>query len=298
MPALTHNRVKNGFNGGIRKKNARMGVKNARVAGATKADASRKKALIGGIGGKSIAVRRAIKNRVMCECKKQTKRVTYTVTVVKDANNNNKYIINGNASLSLKFEVDTIYTFDLSHTSNSGHPLQLVTTSGGSTLYPSQSTIGTAGTSGAKVIFTPQTSGTVFIKCSVHGSGMGSNYNSPGIQVKSVNRINYTVTVATDANNNNKYIINGNTSLSLNFEVDTIYTFDLSDATNGGHPLQLVTTLNGSTLYLNQSTVGTAGAAGAKVIFTPQATGTVFIKCSVHGSGMGSNYNSIGIQVI
>ena len=183
MPALTHNRVKNGFNGGIRKKNARMGVKNARVAGATKADASRKKALIGGIGGKSIAVRRAIKNRVMCECKKQTKRVTYTVTVVKDANNNNKYIINGNASLSLNFEVDTIYTFDLSDASNSGHPLQLVTTLNGSTLYPNQSTVGTAGTAGAKVIFTPQATGTVFIKCSVHGSGMGSNYNSIGIQV-------------------------------------------------------------------------------------------------------------------
>ncbi len=71
MPALTHNRVKNGFNGGIRKNNARMGVKNARVAGATKADASRKKATVGGIGGKSIAVRQAIKNRAICECSKK-----------------------------------------------------------------------------------------------------------------------------------------------------------------------------------------------------------------------------------
>jgi|TARA_B110000008_G_C16509913_1_gene379722 hypothetical protein len=70
MPALTHNRVKNGFNGGIRKNNARMGVKNARVAGATTADATRKKAIVGGVGGKSIAVRQAIKNRAICECKK------------------------------------------------------------------------------------------------------------------------------------------------------------------------------------------------------------------------------------
>ena len=178
MPALTHNRVKNGFNGGIRKNNARMGVKNARVSGATKADATRANALIGGIGGKSIAVRRAIKNRAICKCKNQVKRVNYTVTVV-----GSKYIINGNASLSLNFEVDTIYTFDLSHTSNVNHPLQLVTTSGGSTLYPNQSTVGTVGTVGAKVIFTPQASGTVFIKCSNH-VGMGSNYNSSGIQVK------------------------------------------------------------------------------------------------------------------
>ena len=70
MPALTHNRVKNGFNGGIRKNNARMGVKNARVAAATTADATRKKAIVGGVGGKSIAVRQAIKNRAICECKK------------------------------------------------------------------------------------------------------------------------------------------------------------------------------------------------------------------------------------
>jgi hypothetical protein len=179
MPALTHNRVKNGFNGGIRKNNARMGVKNARVSGATKADATRANALIGGIGGKSIAVRRAIKNRAICKCKNQVKRVNYTVTVV-----GSKYIINGNASLSLNFEVDAIYTFDLSDATNGGHPLQLVTTLNGSTLYPNQSTVGTAGAAGAKVIFTPQTTGTVFIKCSVHGSGMGINYNSTGIQVK------------------------------------------------------------------------------------------------------------------
>tara|TARA_B110001450_G_scaffold73939_2_gene70316 strand:+ start:7615 stop:8169 length:555 start_codon:yes stop_codon:yes gene_type:complete len=182
MPALTHNRVKNGFNGGIRKNNARMGVKNARVSGATKADATRANALIGGIGGKSIAVRRAIKNRAICKCKNQVKRVNYTVTVV-NSGGNNKYIINGNASLSLNFEVDTIYTFDLSHTSNVNHPLQLVTTSSGSTLYQNQSTVGTAGTAGAEVIFTPQATGTVFIKCSNH-VGMGSNYNSTGIQVK------------------------------------------------------------------------------------------------------------------
>jgi hypothetical protein len=71
MPALTHNRVKNGFNGGIRKNNATLGVKNARVAGAVNADTMRKKAIIGGVGGKSIAVRQAIKNRAICECNKK-----------------------------------------------------------------------------------------------------------------------------------------------------------------------------------------------------------------------------------
>ena len=35
MPALTHNRVKNGFNGGIRKNNATMGVVNVVADGIT-----------------------------------------------------------------------------------------------------------------------------------------------------------------------------------------------------------------------------------------------------------------------
>ena len=68
MPALTHNRIKNGFNGAIRKNNARLGVKNARVAGATNADALRKKATVGGIGSIPRHIRAAYNRRVSCEC--------------------------------------------------------------------------------------------------------------------------------------------------------------------------------------------------------------------------------------
>ena len=39
----THNRVKNGFNGGIRKNNATMGVVKRRTYGATQTDGMRKK---------------------------------------------------------------------------------------------------------------------------------------------------------------------------------------------------------------------------------------------------------------
>ena len=38
MPALTHNRVKNGFNGGIRKKNASTGTVKTRTMGMGKVD--------------------------------------------------------------------------------------------------------------------------------------------------------------------------------------------------------------------------------------------------------------------
>ena len=46
MPALTHNRVKNGFNGGIRKRNATRGTVNRRISGMGKVDGLRSKPLL------------------------------------------------------------------------------------------------------------------------------------------------------------------------------------------------------------------------------------------------------------
>ena len=63
MPALTHNRVKNGFNGGRRLLNANAGIKFGRTVGSTNSDATRSKALVGGIGSKSKFARRAIQRR-------------------------------------------------------------------------------------------------------------------------------------------------------------------------------------------------------------------------------------------
>ena len=65
MPALTHNRVKNGFNGGRRLLNANAGIKFGRTIGTTTADATRSDALVGGIGPRSKFVRRAINNRAI-----------------------------------------------------------------------------------------------------------------------------------------------------------------------------------------------------------------------------------------
>ena len=65
MPALTHNRVKNGFNGGRRLLNANAGIKFGRTKGTTTADATRSDALVGGIGPRSKFVRRAINNRAI-----------------------------------------------------------------------------------------------------------------------------------------------------------------------------------------------------------------------------------------
>ena len=63
MPALTHGRVKNGFNGGRRLNNATAGVKNRRTSGAVGSDANRSKALVGGIGSTNKSLRRVIRRR-------------------------------------------------------------------------------------------------------------------------------------------------------------------------------------------------------------------------------------------
>ena len=65
MPALTHGRVKNGFNGGIKKENNKK--YNHRAA--NNGSQSRKNDLVGGIGGKSLFVQNAIKKGVSkCDC--------------------------------------------------------------------------------------------------------------------------------------------------------------------------------------------------------------------------------------
>ena len=85
MPALTHNRVKNGFNGAIRKNNASMGIKVSRTQGAVGADSLRKKALVGGIGSRSNHIRAAYNRRVLCNCKPKidtTKPKIFAVTQI------------------------------------------------------------------------------------------------------------------------------------------------------------------------------------------------------------------------
>lgn len=67
MPALTHNRVKNGFNGGRQLYNARTSCPkggNLPKPGCGAGDASRRNATIGGIGSRTIANRAAILRKV------------------------------------------------------------------------------------------------------------------------------------------------------------------------------------------------------------------------------------------
>ena len=64
MPALTHNRVKNGFNGRSRLKNARTACPKTQIPTCTAGDAERRNATQSIIGSRSRFVRAAIKRRV------------------------------------------------------------------------------------------------------------------------------------------------------------------------------------------------------------------------------------------
>ena len=114
----------------------------------------------------------------------QVPTVTYVVTVVDDSGN--KYRFNGGSTSAETLELTegTVYLFDQSDSSNSGHPLRFSTTSNGThnsgTEYTTGvTTFGTPGSAGAYTRIKVATDApTLYYYCSVH-SGMGGQANTP-----------------------------------------------------------------------------------------------------------------------
>lgn len=110
--------------------------------------------------------------------------VTYTVTVVDSGGN--KYRFNGGSSNAETLELTegTVYLFDQSDSSNSGHPLRFSTTSNGThnsgTEYTTGvTTFGTPGSAGSYTRIKVATGApTLYYYCSAH-SGMGGQANTP-----------------------------------------------------------------------------------------------------------------------
>lgn len=111
---------------------------------------------------------------------------TYAVTVASGSNNygtGNKYHLDGSVSPTISLVRGGYYEFTLSDSSNGGHPLRFSTTPNGTHAGGSEYTMGvtvsgTAGSSGAKVIFRVPTNApdNLYYYCSNH-SGMGGNIN-------------------------------------------------------------------------------------------------------------------------
>ena len=113
---------------------------------------------------------------------------TYDVTVASDGYGINIYYLRGVARPALTFNRGNTYTFDLSDSSNSGHPLAFKDALGNSFTEGVTST-GTPGTAGAKVTIEvdARTLSNLRYYCTVHGNAMGNtitvNYDAGYVAV-------------------------------------------------------------------------------------------------------------------
>ena len=207
----------------------------------------------------------------------------YTVTVVNSGGN--KYALNGEVAPELTLLRGNTYVFDVSDSSNSGHPLRFKDSSGAS--FTSAVIVnGTAGQAGATVSITlPITTAHQPARyyCTIHGNGMGNTINTMAGTTE------FAVTVANDGSGN-KYVIDGIYAPTLSLVRGKKYTFDLSDSSLSGHPLRFKDG-SGSSYSSGVVVTGTPGTSGAKVEFTVPSnaplTGLRYY-CTVHGNGMGN----------
>lgn len=98
--------------------------------------------------------------------------------------------------------------------------------------------------------------------------------------------VNYTVTVA-NVGGSNKYLLNGATAPALTLVQGQTVVFDVSDATNSGHPFRFKDA-GGNSFY--STAFGTEGTSGATVTLVVPTSGTMPASyyCTVHGAGMGN----------
>ena len=96
----------------------------------------------------------------------------------------------------------------------------------------------------------------------------------------------YTVTVAS-VGGGNRYHIDGVDRASLTLYRGNTYVFDLSDASNNGHPLVFSPTTTG---VVDNYSTNSPGTTGSQVTFTvpANAPSSMTYLCQTHGSGMGS----------
>ena len=106
-----------------------------------------------------------------------------------------------------------------------------------------------------------------------------------------------TVTVVNDGGTN-KFAINGVTAPALTLVQGHTYTFDVSDSSVNSHPL-IFKDSGGSTITSGVTTTGTAGSAGATVVYVVPTTGTMPARyaCSPHGNAMGNVISTISNDI-
>ena len=215
----------------------------------------------------------------------------YTVTVA-NSGSGNKYYIDGVEAAELTLTKGLTYIFDVSDSSNSGHPFRFKDASGNS--YTTGVTAsGTAGSSGATITLVIPTSGTMPARyyCTVHGNGMGNTITTVD------STTTFTVTVA-NVGGVNIFVLNNINNPTLQLVRGTTYTFDLSDSSVSGHPLAFKSGNNSYTTGVTST--GTPGQSGASVTFAvPTSAPGIGLRyyCTVHGNAMGNSVTTSGTSI-
>ena len=189
---------------------------------------------------------------------------TFVVTVVND-NGQNKYAFNGAIAPVLSLVRGVTYTFDMSDSSNSGHPLAFK--NGSSAYTTGVTTTGTAGTSGANVVIAvdaaaPSTG--LLYYCTVHGNAMGAaittSANTTAIDY-STETITATAHGFSDGDEVTYTVPTGQTAIG-GLTSGTNY-FVVSSATN---TLKLAATSGGSAINLTAPLSVTANGSSPSVV--------------------------------
>ena len=140
-----------------------------------------------------------------------------TVTVVNDGGTN-KFAINGATAPALTLVQGHTYTFDVSDSSVSGHPLAFKD-SGGSAFTTGVTTNGTAGSSGATVVIAVPSTGTMPARyyCTSHGNAMGNTIATQTSDIKTVadNSANITTVASNIATISQKATVDEATALAI-----------------------------------------------------------------------------------
>ena len=287
MPALTHNRVKNGFNGGIRKRNASTGTVKSRTMGMGSSDGLRRSAIVGGIGSMPTHIRKAYNRRVRCNCSLEA--TTYP------------FFVNEPITYA---EVGTNYNFNLNYSHNTlgrsseyqiiEKPSWLTISSSGNTIIlsgaPLLTDISTSNRLTIKLIDEKKKEITKSFDIKVYFKVYDVTVSSFGISPT----LNYYI--LTDYGGNQ---INLGEIMTYDTTDKAIYRFNQTNASNINHPLRM-SDQNGitNTLTSNITAFGIPGTEGAYVEFT-STNEKNYIYCLYHGFGMGGFYQpeSFSVQV-
>jgi len=200
----------------------------------------------------------------------------FAVTVVNSGGN--KYALNGVTNPTLTLVQGTTYTFDVSDSSNTGHPFRFKDASG-NTLTAGITINGTAGQAGATVTYAVPSSGTMpaLYYCTIHGNAMGNTITTAGSA-----SAEYTVAVSA-----------GGSGFTAN-ETITVVGTQLGGVTTGNDATITITSVDGSGVITGATIAGTPVISGT--VATASISGTAVNKgpiTTISVAGTGASFGTI-----